>query len=91
MLYLSVCLSRSRLCQALGTPWAYACRSLGPLAYVVSFALLVACLSVTTCETHLRDVGVLDTHLSLLRAILLCLLCSTRLACLAFLHLCTLA
>ena len=48
---------------------------------------------VTTCEAHLRGVGVLDTHLSLLRAMLLCLsclLCATHLAFFFSLHLCML-
>ena len=51
-------------------------------------------LDVTTCETHLRDVDVLDTHLSLLRKMLSCLphlLCATHLAFFASLHLCMLA
>ena len=55
---------------------------------------LVACLDVTAYETHLRDIGVLDTHLSLLCAMMLCLpclLCATHLASFASLHLCTLA
>ena len=52
----------------------------------------MACLGVTICETHLLDVGVLDTHLSPLRAMMLCLpclLCNTCLAFFASLHLCT--
>ena len=55
---------------------------------------LLAWLHPTTCETYLCDVGVPDTHLPLLRAMLLCLpclLCATRLAFFAFLYLCTLA
>ena len=53
-----------------------------------------ACLDVTTCEIHLRVVGVLDTHLSSLRAMLICLsclLCANNLAFFVSLHLCTLA
>ena len=50
MPYIHVCLSRSRLCHALCPSWAYACRSLGPLACVVASVPLVACLGVTTCE-----------------------------------------
>ena len=51
-------------------------------------------LDVTTCETHIRDVDVLDTHLSPLRTMLSCLphlLCATHLAFFASSHLCTLA
>ena len=51
-------------------------------------------LDVTTCMTHLHDVGVLDTYLSPLCAMLLCLpclLCATRLAFFASLHFYTLA
>ena len=53
----------------------------------------MAYLDVTIYETHLLDVGVLDTHLSPLHAMMLCLpclLCTTRLAFCASLHLCTL-
>ena len=55
---------------------------------------LLAWLHPTTCETYLCDVGVPDTHLPLLRAMLLCLpslLCSTRLTFFSSLHLCMLA
>ena len=91
MLYIQVCLSRSRLCHALFPPLACACRSLGPLACVVTFVPPRACLDVTTCEIHLRGVGVLDSHLSPLRAMLICLPCATHLAFFSSLHLCTLA
>ena len=94
MLYLHVCLSIFRLCHALCAPWVCACRSLRPLTCVVASVPLVARLDVTACETQLRDVGALDTHLSLLRAMMLCLpclLCATCLAFFASLHLCTLA
>ena len=75
MLYIHICLSRSRLCHAFCPSWACACWSLGPLACVVASVPLVACLDVTAYETHLRDVGVLDTHLSLLCAMMLCFPC----------------
>ena len=55
---------------------------------------LLAWLHPTTCETYLCDVGVPDTHLPPLRAMLLCLpclLCAIRLAFFASLYLCTLA
>ena len=94
MLYIYVCLSRSRLCHALCPPWACAFQSLKPLVYVVASVPLVVCLDVTACETHLHDVSVLDTHLSPLRAIMLCLpclLCATRLAFFASLHFWSLA
>ena len=87
-------MSRSRLYHAFYPLWACACRSLRPPACVVAFIPLVACLGVTTCETHLHDVGVLDTHLSLLRAMMLCLPCllyATRLAFFVSLYFCTLA
>jgi len=93
MLYIHVCLSRSRLCHAFFPPWDCAYRSLGPLVCVVASVPLVARLDVTACETQLRDVGCLDTHLSLLHAMMLCLpclLCATCLAFFASLHLCTL-
>ena len=91
---LHVCLSRSRLCHAFCPPLACACRSLGALAYVVASVPLMASLDVTTCEPHLRDFGMLDTHCSLLCAMLICLpclLCATRLAFFAPLHLYKLA
>ena len=94
MLYIHVFLSRSRFCHALCPLWAYACQSLGPLACVVASVPLVACLDVTACETHLRDVGVLGTHLSPLCAMMICLpclLCATRLAFFSSLRLFTLA
>ena len=55
---------------------------------------LVDCLDVTICEIHLRGVGVFVSHLSPLYAMLIflsCLLCATRLASFASLHLFTLA
>ena len=75
-------------------PWACACQSLKPFAYVVAFVPPRVCLDVTTCEIHLRGVSVLDSHLSSLYAMLICLpclLCATYLAFSASLHLCTLA
>ena len=66
----------------------------GHLLCVVAFVPLRACFDVTTCEIHLRGVDMLDTHLSLLHVMLMCLpclLCATRLAFFAFMHLCTLA
>ena len=51
-------------------------------------------LDATTCEIHLRGVGLLDTHISPLCAMLICLsglLSATRLAFFASLHFCTLA
>ena len=94
MLYNHVYLSRSRLCHALFLPWACACRSLRPLACVGASFPPRACLDVTTCEIHLYGVSVPDTHLSPLRAMLICLPCSfctTHLAFFAYLHLCMLA
>ena len=55
MLYLHVSLSRSRLCHALCPPWAWAC--------VVTSVPPRVCLDVTTCQIHLRGLGVLDLHL----------------------------
>ena len=94
MLYAYVSLSRSRLCHALHPPWAYACWSLGSLSCVVAFVPPRACLDVTTCDIHLRGVGVLDTRLSLFRAMLICLPCLLYATCLALFassHLCTFA
>ena len=91
---LHVCLSRSRLCHALCPLQACACQSLRPLACVVTSVPPKACLDVTTCKIHLHGAGMLDTPLSPLRVMLICLpcsLCATRLAYFAFLHLCTLA
>ena len=62
ILYIHVCLSRFRLCHALCPPRACACQSLRPLACVVAFAPLMDCLGVTTCEMHLRGVGLLDAY-----------------------------
>ena len=62
MLYIHVCLFRSRLCHALCPLWAYTCWSLGPLACVVASVPLVDCLDVTAYETHLHDVGVCLVH-----------------------------
>ena len=67
MLYLYVSLSRSRLCHALYPPWACAC--------VVTFVLPRVCLDVNMSKIHLCGVGVLDSHISLLRAMLICLPC----------------
>ena len=50
-------------------------RVLGLLACVVAYVPLMVCLGVTTYETHLCDVGVLDTHLSPLHVMMLCLPC----------------
>ena len=75
-LSLHVSLSKSRLCHAWCPPWACAC--------VVAFVLPRVCLDVTTCEIHLRGVGVLDSHLSPPRAMLICLPCLLRATCLAF-------
>ena len=60
---------------------------------MVASVLLVACLDVIACETHLHDVGVLDTHLFPLREMMLCLpclLCATRLAFFTSLQFCML-
>ena len=83
MLYLHVSLSRSRLCHAFCPLWACAC--------LVASIPPRDCLDVTTCAIHLRGVGVLDSHLSLLCVMLIwlpCLLCATRLAFFASLHAC---
>ena len=93
-LYIHVCLPRSKFCHAWHPSWAYACQSLGPLACVVASIPLVVCLDVIACETHLRDISVLDTHLSLLCAIMLCLpwlFCATCWAFFASLHFYTFA
>ena len=85
MLYVHVSLSRSRLCYALCSPWACSC--------MVASVPPKVCLDVATCEIHVLGVGVLDSHLSPLCAMLICLpwlLCATRLAFFASLHLCTL-
>jgi len=94
ILYIHICLYRSRLCHAFFPPWACSCRSFGLLACVVAFVPLVACLDVTTYEMHLCDVGVLDTHLSPLCVMMLCLpcqLCAIHLAFFFSLHFYTLA
>ena len=78
MPYLHVCLSRSRLCHGLCPQWVCACQPLRPLASVVAFVPLVDYLDATIYEIHLLGVGVLDTHLSSLHAMLSCLpLCAT--------------
>ena len=85
MIYLHISLSRSKFCHSLCPMWACAC--------VVTSILPRVCLDVTTCEIHSRGVGVLDSRLSPLREMLICLpclLCATRLAFFA-LHLCMLA
>ena len=74
ILYVNVCLSRSRPCQALHPSWACACWSLGPIAYVVASIPPRACLDVSICEIHLCGVGVLDTHLFPPHAMLLTVL-----------------
>ena len=81
ILYLHVSLSRSRLCHALCPLWV--------CAHVVTSIPPRDCLNVATYEIHLRGVGVLDSHLSSLRAMLICLhclFCATHLAFLAFMH-----
>ena len=91
MLYVNACLSRSRLCHALYLPGVCACWSLRPLACVFAFVPARACLDVTTCEIHLHGVGVLDSHLSSLRVMCICLPCllgATRFAFFASLHTC---
>ena len=95
MLYIHVCLSRYKLSHTLCTPWACTCRSLGPLACVVAFVLLVACLDVTACEIHLRDISLFDVYpFSAPCVVMLALPCLLYATCLAFftsLHLCTFA
>ena len=86
MLYLHVCLSRSRLYHALCLLWACAC--------VVASVPPRACLDVTTCEINPRGVGAHDSHLSPLHVMLICLPCLLYATCLAYfasLHICTLA
>ena len=86
ILYLHIILSRSRLCHALCPLWA--------CCGVVASVPPRACLGVIISEIHLCGVGVLNTHLSLLRAMLICLpclLCTTHLAFFTSLHLYTLA
>ena len=93
-LYIHVCQLKSRFFHAQHPPWAYACQYLGPFACVVASVPFVVGLDVIACETHLCDVGALDTHLSPLCLMMLCfpfLLCATRLAFFASLHFCTLA
>ena len=94
MLYIRVCLSRSRLCHDF-VPFVGLCLSVyGSLAYVVASVIPRVCLDVITCEIHLCGVSVLDSHLSLLYEMFICLpclLCATHLAFFASLHLCTLA
>ena len=84
-------MSRSRLYHALCPLWACACQSLGPFACVATSIPPRACLDVTTCEIHLCGIGVPDTHLSPLRAMLICLpylFCATHLAFFASSHIC---
>ena len=76
MLYLHVSLSRYRLCHAWCPLWACAC--------VVASVPLRVCLNVNTCEIHHRGVCVLDSHLSLPCAMLICLSCLLRATYLAF-------
>ena len=54
MLYVYVCLSRSRPCHALCPPWVCSC--------VVASIPLVAYWGVSTSETHPRDAGLLDAY-----------------------------
>ena len=94
MIYIHVCLPRSRFCHA----WPSVGLSLlvfrATCLCLAASVSLVACLDVTASETHLRDVGVLDAYLPPLHAMILCLpclLCATHLALFVSLHLCTLA
>ena len=93
MLYLHVCLFRSRLFHALCRLWAFACWSLRPLTYVVAFIPLADCLGMITCEIYLRGVGLLDAYpFSTLCDVLLALLALRHpfgfLFFFAFLHAC---
>ena len=86
MLYLHVSLSRSRLYLTFHPQWA--------CAHVVTSVPPRVCLDVITCEIHPCGVGVLNSCISLLCAMLICLpclLCTTRLAFFASFHLCTLS
>ena len=63
-------------------------------AYMVTSFPPTVCLDVTTCEIHLRGVGVHDSHFSSLRPMLICLpclLCATHLDFFVSLHLCLFA
>ena len=60
MLYIHVCLSRSRLCHALWPSWVCVCWSLRPLAFVVASVPLMDSLDSTTCGIHFRGIGLLD-------------------------------
>ena len=62
LLYLQVGMSRSRLCHTLCPLWVCAYRSLGPLAFMVTTIPTMACLDVTTCETHPRVADLLDAY-----------------------------
>ena len=91
MLYVNACLSRSRLCHAFYPLGVCACWSLRPLVCVFAFVPTRACLDVTNCKIHLHGVGVLDSHLSPLRVMFICLPCllgATRFAFFTSLHAC---
>ena len=62
MLYIHVCLSRSRPCNTLCPPWACACWSLRPLACVVAFIPLMDYLDVTTYEIYLYGASLLNAY-----------------------------
>ena len=75
MLYAYVSFSRSRLCYALCPPWACSC--------VVASVPPRVWLGVAACEILLHGVGALDSCLSSLCEMSICLpflLCATRLA-----------
>ena len=57
--FLYECLCLFDFFHALNPLWAYANRSLGPLACVVASIPSMDCFDITTCEIHLRGVGVL--------------------------------
>ena len=75
MLYLNVCLSRSRLCHASYPLRVCFYQSLRPFACAFASIPPRACLDVTTCEIQLCGVLVLDSHLSSFRAMFICLPC----------------
>ena len=78
---------------SLDLDFAMLCAPRGLACMVTSIPPRV-CLDVTTCEMHLCGVGVLDTYLPPLCAMLICLpclLCATHFAFFTPLHLCTLA
>ena len=57
--FLYECLCLFAFFHALHPLWAYANRSLGPFACVVASIPSMDCFDITTCEIHLRGVGVL--------------------------------